>query len=61
MRDIVLIGAEDVRRAGVQIANAAQEARQIQGWQAEEMQRHRTFMDEWLDRFEAVLEKAVPQ
>ncbi len=53
---VVLHGSEDVRRAGNQIDSAAESMRRTQGFQAEELQRHRIFMDEWLERFEKIME-----
>lgn len=59
LETILLIGADEVRSAGNTIANAADSMRQTQNWQTEEMQRHRIFLDEWLARFEAVLERQL--
>ena len=56
MRDTILIGADDVLRAGHEISAAADSMRLTQGFQAEELQRHRVFMDEWLERFEVALQ-----
>lgn len=61
MRDIVLIGADDVRRAGNTISSAAELMSRTQGYEAEELQRHRIFMDEWLQRFENALQSHVDQ
>ena len=56
MRDPILIGADNVLLAGREIAAAADSMRLTQGFQAEELQRHRVFMDEWLERFEVALQ-----
>lgn len=61
MRDPVLIGAQDVVRAGHTISAAAESMRQTHNWQTEEAQRHRIFMDEWLERFEVALQHHAQQ
>lgn len=55
---VILIGAEDVRSAGNTISHAAEEMKQAVRNFDYTLDRHHLFMDDWLQRFEAVLEKA---
>jgi len=57
---ITLIGAEDIRSAANTMANAAIEMQKAMGNLAFSLARHQCFMDDWLRRFETVLEK-LPQ
>ena len=52
---IHLIGAEDVSRAGRTIANAAHEMQNAMAAMEDSLHRHRIFLDDWLQRLEAVL------
>ena len=56
MRDIVLIGADDVRRAGSQISSAAESMSRSVGTVDDALHRQRLFLDDWLYRFECILE-----
>lgn len=56
MMDTVLIGAEKVEHAGYSIRNAATGMRNAASWMTEAFQQHQRFLDDWLARFEAVLE-----
>jgi hypothetical protein len=54
---IHLIGADDVRSAGHQMACAASEMSQAASSFDSVFERQRRFMDDWLQRFESVLEE----
>lgn len=58
-----LIGAEEVRSAGNTISHAADEMKRAAGNMEYALQQHQRFMDDWLQRFEAAVEKmaAPPQ
>jgi hypothetical protein len=51
MESIVLIGAEDVSRAGHNMQSAAEQMSRAVGNLSEVLERHQRFMDDWLDRF----------
>ena len=53
---IRLIGAEDVQRAGLNMAGAAQDMARAAALIDETLERHRLFMDDWLARLAAVLD-----
>jgi hypothetical protein len=53
---MLLIGAEDVGRAGREMAVAAAEISRAAGSIEESMATQRRFMDDWLTRLEAVLQ-----
>lgn len=55
MDSIHLIGAEDVQRAGHHISVAAEQMGRAAGNIDESLERHRRFLDDWLQRFEQVL------
>lgn len=55
MDSIYLHGSEDVQRAGNRIANAADDFNRAANNIEESNERQRRFMDEWLQRFEAIL------
>ena len=55
MESINLLGADDVSRAGRTIASAAEDMRRATGHMDEALQRHETFLDDWLIRFEDIL------
>lgn len=57
---VILVGAEQVERAGYKIAEAADQMMRAAGYMDETMQRHQRFMDDWLSRFEQVIEKMNP-
>ena len=57
---VTLIGSEDVRSAGRQIAGAAESMRQAVGSLDDTLYRHRQWMDDWLMRFEAALREVRP-
>lgn len=53
---IHLIGAEDVRSAGHQIASAAADMNRAANNFESVFERHQRFMDDWLQRFESIME-----
>lgn len=62
MESVYLQGSEDVRRASATIASAASEMQRAAGSIEDALFRHRQFLDEWIGRFEAVVEKlTVPR
>ena len=52
-----LVGAEQVQAAGHAMTNAAHEMKSAASAIDETMRQHRQFMEDWLMRFEAVLER----
>lgn len=56
MEHIYLQGSENVYRAGDKISEAANQINQSVSWMEESFQNHRQFLDEWLGRFEQILE-----
>ena len=52
---ITLVGAEDVRRAGAQMQEAANDMARAAGALGEVLAQHQRFMDGWLQRLEALL------
>lgn len=52
---VTLIGAEDVSRAGHNMASAADTMNRAAGNLDDALRRHQRFMDDWLQRFEQVL------
>lgn len=54
---VTLMGAEDVRAAGNRIASAADDMRNAASNVDSALERHQRFLDNWLQRFEAALEK----
>ena len=56
---VYLQGAEDVQRAGNAMSSAADDMRRAANQFDETMQQHQRFMDDWLSRFEAALEKVA--
>ena len=59
---ITLLGAEDVRAAGRLMSSAAESMRSAADTISYALSQHQRFMDDWLSRLEAVLErKTVPQ
>lgn len=54
-----LMGADDVRNAGNTMASAASEMRSAASSMAHSFECHQRFLDDWLGRFEAVIEQAT--
>ena len=50
MESIVLLGAEDVRRASSQMASAATDMNHAASRFEDTIRRHEMFMDDWLNR-----------
>jgi hypothetical protein len=59
MNAVHLIGAEDVRSAGCAMQHAAEAMQQAADSFDNALERHRQWMEEWLSRFEAAVEKAA--
>jgi hypothetical protein len=57
MRDVVLIGAEDVRSAANTMRGAADTMSSAASSIDSSLERHRIVMEDWLLRFEAAVEK----
>ena len=57
METVTLIGAEDVRRAASTMRGAAEEMTRAANTVYEALFQHQRFMEDWLVRFEAALEK----
>ena len=57
METVYLHGAEDVKRAGVQIDNAAATFERVAGWITESLEKHAYTMRELVERLEALKEK----
>lgn len=55
---VTLIGADDVRSAGNTISRAADEMRSAASAIDFAFERHQRFLDDWLQRFEAAIERA---
>lgn len=58
MQTIYLMGAENVARAGHQLAAAASEMSRAAASMEETLHRHRQMMDDWLNRLEQILKEA---
>lgn len=54
---VTLIGAEDVRRAGAAMQDAASSMQSTIGSLDQSLTLHRQYMDEWLSRFEAAVDR----
>lgn len=54
-----LVGAEDVRSAASTIRNAAEDMRSAANTFSEAVDRQRMFLDEWLQRLEAIMEPKI--
>lgn len=52
---VTLLGAEQVQSAANMMKHAAEEMLRAAGYLDDVMQRNQRFMDDWLARFEAVL------
>lgn len=59
MERIVLIGAEDIARAGRDMQEAAVSISRAVSDLSAELFRHRQWLDEWLMRLEVVVEKTT--
>ncbi len=55
METMLLLGTEDVHRAASRIQDAADTMNRAAGNMDEVFHRQRLFMDEWLQRFESVI------
>lgn len=55
---VVLLGAEAVQSAGNQMASAAQEMNRAAASIEESLDRHRRFLDDWLERIESMAKRA---
>lgn len=55
MDHITLIGADDVRSAGIRMVDAAQDMKHAAGAMEDSFARQRQFMDEWLLRLEQMI------
>ncbi|WP_095203699.1 hypothetical protein [Mesorhizobium carmichaelinearum] len=55
-----LIGAEEVRSVGNAMSGAASEMRGAASSIDSAFERHHRFLDDWLQRFEAAMERAAP-
>jgi hypothetical protein len=56
MESILLIGAEDVRSAANTMCSAAEDMQRAASNISHALEMHHRFMDEWLQRFQAVVE-----
>jgi len=59
MNTMHLIGAEEVSRAGHNMAAAASDMQRAAGASEYALQQHQQFMTDWLRQFEAVLSSAL--
>ena len=57
MDTITLIGAENISRAGWQMHDAAERMANVSANMQSVFEAHQRFLDDWLLRFEAVLDK----
>ena len=55
METIVLMGSDDVQRAGANMQDAAETMRRAADAISFALEQHQRFMDDWLARLEAVL------
>jgi len=56
MEYTTLLGAEDVSRAGRNMAGSAEDMLRAANLISESLSNHQRFMDDWLDRFKQTLE-----
>ncbi len=56
---ITLLGAEDVRRAGSLMQSAADDMRCAASNMSSALEQHQRWMDDWLSRFQQVIETAT--
>lgn len=61
MQTVHLIGSEHVSRAGDQMASAASTMSSAASSIAHSLEQHQRFLDDWLMRLEAVLERQGQQ
>lgn len=54
-----LTGSEDVRTAGNTMANAADTMAHAADTMNAALERHQRFLDDWLSRFEQIIEKGM--
>ena len=54
---ITLLGSEDVSRAGYTMRDAAQTMQNAASNMSYTFEQHQRFLDDWLSRFEQVMEK----
>lgn len=59
-RDHYLHGADDVRSAASTMSSAAREMKEAASNMDSALERHRTFMDNWLREFEEIVERMRP-
>lgn len=57
---VTLLGAEDVRSAGNAMRSAADDMRSAASSIDSTLDRHQRFLDDWLQRFEAAIERSAP-
>lgn len=55
---VTLLGADDVRSAGYTMQSAAEEMKRAAATIDYALERHHRFMDDWLSRFEQILNTA---
>jgi hypothetical protein len=55
VRDLVLIGAEDVARGGRAMQQAAEQMANVSSNIQLVLEAHQRFLDDWLQRFEQIL------
>lgn len=61
MAEVYLQGADEVARAGRRMAEAAHDIQRAVSSFDTALERHRQFLDEWLQRFEAAVDKMKPE
>lgn len=54
-----LIGSEDVRTGGASMLRAAEEMNRVANNLEQTLLQHQRFMDDWLARYEAAMERGV--
>jgi hypothetical protein len=59
MEFITLLGAEDVQRAGHTMSSAAQDMKMAASSLDDTLHRQRLFLDDWLMRFENIIEQST--
>ena len=60
MESMVLMGAEQVGRAGHNMSSAAEQMNRAAGQIDEALRQHQRFLDDWLLRFEALISRGEP-
>lgn len=56
MRDLVLVGSEDVARGGRLMQDAAERMANVSSNMQLALEAHQRFLDDWLQRFEQALD-----